>query len=62
MTILLILGKVIASFFLVGLAIGGLTKLSPAHRNPDASPVVEHLVGAMGLGLGLYGFYYLWFS
>ncbi len=61
MTILIIILKVLGSFFFVGFLIGGLVKLSPAHRNPDISPVIEHLVGVLGLGLGISGLYYMWF-
>ena len=59
MDILVIIFKVIASFFMIGLLFGGLVKLSPAHRNPEISPVIEHLVGALGLGLGISGMYYM---
>lgn len=61
MDILIVIFKTIGSFFMIGLFIGGLVKLSPAHRNPDISPVIEHFVGAIGLGLGIASLYYMWF-
>jgi len=61
MDILVVIFKVIASFFMIGLLIGGLVKLSPAHRNPEISPVIEHIVGGFGFVLGAIGLYYLWF-
>jgi len=61
MSILIIILKIIGSFFMVGLLIGGLVKLSPAHRNPEISPVIEHVVGGLGFALGILGLYYLWF-
>lgn len=52
--------KLLGSLLLAGFLIGGLTKLSPAHRNPEASPVAETVAGIIGLGVGIGGLYYLW--
>ena len=60
MDILVIIAKVLASIFLAGLILGGIIKLSPAHRNPDIEPLIENIVGGLGLLGGIFGIYYLW--
>jgi len=59
MGILLIIGKVLLSLFLTGLLIGGITKLLPAHRNPEADSKVEFIMGLLGVGGALAGFYFI---
>ena len=59
---LLIIGKIFFSTLLLGIALGGIVKLSPAHRNPDINPIIEYLVGALGLVSGLLGVYFTWFN
>lgn len=57
---LITIGKIFLSVFMLGFIIGGAVKLSPAHRNPDINPKIEYLVGAFGLVSGLLGIYFLW--
>jgi hypothetical protein len=61
MSVLIIIAKIIISFFMAGLLLGGFVKLSPAHRNPDIKPAIEISVGIFGLGMGLLGLYFTWF-
>jgi cytochrome c biogenesis protein CcdA len=61
MSVMIMIAKVIVSFFMAGLLIGGFVKLSPAHRNPAIRPVIEISVGIFGLGMGLLGLYVTWF-
>ena len=59
---LLIIGKIFLTIFLLGFIIGGAVKLSPAHRNPDINPKIEYFVGALGLVSGLIGIFFTWFN
>ncbi len=36
-------------------------RASPHHRNPDISPRIEYIVGAVGVISGVLGILYLWF-
>lgn len=57
---LLIIGKIFLSVFLLGFVIGGVVKLSSSHRNPDINPKIEYFVGALGLVSGLLGMFFTW--
>ena len=62
MTAVFIVVKIFLSLFLLGILIGGLIKLSPAHRNSERHPGVEKWVGIIGLCFGLAGLYITWFN
>ena len=62
MSMLMIIAKIFLSIFLLGFIIGGVVKLSSAHRNPDINPKIEYFVGALGLVSGLLGIYFTWFN
>lgn len=62
MSIIVIVAKVFLSIFLLGFIIGGVSKLSTSHQNPDINPKIEYFVGSFGLVVGLLGIYITWFN
>jgi hypothetical protein len=62
MSVIILIAKVLLSIFLTGFFIGGIVKLSPAHRNPDTTPAIEKSIGVIGISIGLAGLYFTWFN
>lgn len=57
---LMIIAKVVASFFLVVTLIVGILKASPRAHNPEHGALAEYSVGFIFFFLALLGLYYLW--
>lgn len=61
MGILIIIGKIFLSFFLIGMIMAGVFKASNRGRKPNNHPAAEWITGCIGFLGGIAGLYYLWF-
>lgn len=53
--------KILGTALCLGLFIGGVSRASPAHRNPKIRIWVEWTVGAIGFITSIFIFYAIWF-